>query len=1038
MAIQPGVYDQIITESIRRELNRLAQLTDVESLVIDLEEASAPDYLARHITQQIRLALKAMSRLDSDQPDARVNLVNSVIQQILSSANSDSFDPVESPPQLLQAIYTPPTAPVRPASPLSLSNLIMNSEGEPRLGSELFREMQSADSVLMLVSFIQWRGWQHLKVAFEELARSNKPVRILTTTYMGASDFHALQAIARLPNVQLRISLDGTRRRLHAKAWLFDRASGFGSAYVGSANLSGPALEDGIEWTVKLSQVEAPHIIDRFRGAFESMWADPDFESFDPDNPENSERIRTALESAKPGNGATARPLLFFDLKPHPYQEQILNQLEAERLDRGHYRNLVVAPTGTGKTLISAFDYKRQIPPSGIRPNLLFLAHREEILLQSRDAFRQVLRDESFGEMLAGGAQPASYNYLFSTIQSFQSRGLLNQVARDYWYFAVLDEAHHAGAESYEKILEQLRPHILLGLTATPERMDGKSILPWFDNRIADEMRIWHAIERQYLVPFDYYGIHDGTDLSALRWVRGHYDAKELSELYVRNARRANLVIQGFCDTYGNWAEARVLGFCVSVEHAEFMAAQFNQARIPSLAITSKSPDDLRSKATAMLRTREVNVLFTVDLFNEGVDIPEIDCVLFLRPTESSTVFLQQLGRGLRLRTGKNSCLALDFIGNQRREFRFDLKFSALFGGTRRQVTDQLESGITRLPGNCYFHLDKESRRQILENLKSRFRFTRVRLIQELQALAQSLGRRPSLLEFLEETQYDLADIYKPSDGGWAPIVSAAFPNEVPLTQLDIDLSSKFHHLLHIDSVTRIRYYQRILSNPAASDSSILERRMALMLSLRVLQKSFIKTVDSEDAAFQRLRLAPAAQSDFVELLEVLFDRIHSHSNETPYRPDWPLYLHRSYAREEILIAIGQTTAEHQVTSREGRYKIPHQNTEILFVTLDKSDKQFSPTTRYEDYAVSPTRFHWQSQSTTSESSNTGRNYIEQNANGAEFLLFIRPTKSDAFVFLGPVNYVSHIGSRPMSINWDLTSAMPPWLFERAASLRAA
>jgi superfamily II DNA or RNA helicase/HKD family nuclease len=1008
MAIPPGLYDQLVTASIRRELNRLADRASLESL----EEADAPDYLARHLAHQIRATLKAVPNAD------RAALINSLL--------TEDSDPVESPPQLLKAVYSPPAPPIRPFSPLSFSNLIMNSDGEPRLGSELIREMQTADRVLMLVSFIQWRGYQRLKQAFEELAHSNKPVLILTTTYLGASDFSALNAIAQLPNVQLKVSLDGTRRRLHAKAWLFERNSGFSSAYVGSANLSGPALEDGIEWTVKLSEVEAPHIINRFRGAFESMWEDPDFEPFDPFQPAQCDRLRTALESAKPGSTRQSRPLVFFDLAPHPYQQEILNQLEAERLDRGYFRNLVVAPTGTGKTLISAFDYRRQIPASGVRPNLLFLAHREEILTQSIHAFRQVLRDHSFGELLAGGTQPSSYRHLFCTTQSFLSR-LQTEVATDYWDYVVLDEAHHSAAESYERILAHLRPRILLGLTATPERMDGKSILPWFDYRVADEMRLWHAIDRQYLVPFDYFGIHDGTDLTSIAWSRDHYDAGQLSALYIGNASRADLVARQFHEIYGNPAEARALGFCISVDHAVFMAHRFTQAGIPSLAITSQSPADLRSQAPGKLRTREVNVLFTVDLFNEGVDIPEIDCVLFLRPTESSTVFLQQLGRGLRLNTGKNSCLVLDFIGNQRREFRFDLKYSALFGGTRRKVADQLESGITRLPGNCHFQLDRESQKQVLANLRTALRSTRARLVQELQAF----GRRPTLKEFLFETRYDLDDIYKPGQDGWSALIRAAFPAEPAPTGADLELTRQFRHVLHIDSVTRIKRYQLPWTDRACTS---LEQRLDLMLTLRLFQGR----TTLESSAAKSLLESPVARAEFLELLDVLLDRIHSHSDESPYRADWPLYLHRSFTRDEILVAIGQSTAERQGTSREGRYKIPNSKIELLFVTLDKSDKHFSPTTRYEDYAVSPTRFHWQSQSTTSESSATGRGYIEQSATGAEFLLFVRLTKADAFVFLGPVHYAGHTGSRPMSITWDLAHAMPAWLFDRAATLRAA
>lgn len=578
--------------------------------------------------------------------------------------------------------------------------------------------MANADQVFMVVSFIQWRGWQRLKDAFLTLADRRAPVKILTTTYIGATDFKAILELSRLPNVRLRISLDGRRRRLHAKAWLFQRDSGFSSVYVGSANLSGPALEDGIEWTVKLSEVEAPQIVDRFRGAFDSLWCDEEFEEFRSDDEEMHRRVRHALEYARSSPGRTdSGPPTFFDLRPHPFQQATLDQLESERVDRQSFRNLVVAPTGTGKTLIAAFDYARQ-PYAGVRPRLLFLAHREELLHQARHRFRHVLRNESFGGLLGGGEEPMDSQFLFSTIQSFRARNLLNSQGADYWEYVVLDEAHHAPADSYREIISALRPRILLGLTATPERMDGESILPWFNNRIADEMRLWHAIEHQYLVPFDYYGIHDGVDLSALSWSRGAYAIGELEERYLGNTRRANLAASEFCSIYGEWRQARALGFCVSIPHAEFMAEAFNRAGVPALPLTSRSAALERSEATKRLRDRNINVLFTVDLFNEGVDIPEADCILFLRPTESSTVFLQQLGRGLRLDTGKTTCLVLDFIGNQRREFRFDQRFLALFGGTRQHVIREIQTGITRLPATAISDSTRNRRKLCCRTLK--------------------------------------------------------------------------------------------------------------------------------------------------------------------------------------------------------------------------------------------------------------------------------------------------------------------------------
>jgi hypothetical protein len=386
--------------------------------------------------------------------------------------------------------------------------------------------------------------------------------------------------------------------------------------------------------------------------------------------------------------------------------------------------------------------------------------------------------------------------------------------------------------------------------------MDGESILPWFDHRIADEMRLWHAIERQYLVPFDYYGVHDGIDLSGLSWSRGAYAVSELEQHYLGNTRRANLIVKEFCEFYGDWHLARGLGFCVSIAHAEFMAESFRQAGIPALAITSESPAEERAQATSLLRNREVNILFTVDLYNEGLDIPEADCVLFLRPTESSTVFLQQLGRGLRLDTGKTNCLVLDFIGNQRREFRFDQRFLALFGGARQQVIREIETGITRLPGNCYFQLDKESRKVILENLKAQLQANRARMVAELRALAIQLGRRPTLIEYLAETRYELSDVYKQSIGGWYALLREAQFLTEPPTEPEIKLIKQFRHLLHIDSIRRLRLYLDLLNGSRVGTETLTadEKRMVQMLTFRLLQGEARQQRDEWEAGLTRLR----------------------------------------------------------------------------------------------------------------------------------------------------------------------------------------
>ena len=584
--LKEGLYDQLVTRRLRRSLDRQTSAS-LRSVVEALEENDCPGYLARHLIRQIKVALQGLSSVDRTR--RQIELANSLLSFV--NAREDDLgeaDFVDPPGEILRAIYRGTEPPKSPSTPLGISALLMNALDEPRLGFELEREMASADRVFMVVSFVQWRGWQRLKKSFHDLAERNVPIRLLTTTYIGATDFRAIQDLARLPNVDLRISLDGRRRRLHAKAWLFQRDNGFSSVYVGSANLSGPALEDGIEWTVKLSEVEAPHIVQRFQGAFDSLWCDEEFEQFRPEDEEFCRRVKLSLEDARsaPGRKESAPPV-FFDLRPHPYQQATLDQLESERTDKGHFRNLVVAPTGTGKTLIAAFDYVRQ-PYSGKRPRLLFLAHREELLQQARSRFRHVLRDESFGDLLGGGEEPSGFNHLFATIQSFRSRALLESQGAEYWEYVVLDEAHHVPAQGYREIVASFRPRILLGLTATPERMDGESILPWFGNRIADEMRLWHAVERQYLVPFDYYGVHDGTDLPGFPGAAVPTpSANSNSDTGQHSACQPNH--QGVLRDLWRLGQARALGFCVSIAHAQFMAQAFRDAGIPALAITSES-----------------------------------------------------------------------------------------------------------------------------------------------------------------------------------------------------------------------------------------------------------------------------------------------------------------------------------------------------------------------------------------------------------------------------------------------------------------
>lgn len=998
MPLREGLYERLLT---RRLLQALAQADG--RLVAErapLEDADSHTRLSRFLADEIERALRSVP----GGTEAQARLANALLGFLRGLAKRADPDELTLPPEILSAVHRG-RLPPRPETPLALSTLL-SRPGQPDLGHEIAREIASADRVDALVSFVTWSGVRRIRWALEELAGAGRPLRLITTTYTGATELKAVRALAQLPHVEVKVSYDGRRSRLHAKAWLFHRESGYSTAYIGSANLSASALAGGLEWMLKATESDLRHVIEIFRGAFESLWEDPEFERFNPER--DDDRLHQALRFARGGkSGESIAIPLFFSLKPYPFQQQILDDLHEQRGLLGRRRNLVVAATGTGKTMIAAFDYARQSP----HPRLLFVAHRREILVQALSTFRHVLRDEAFGELLTGNDRPEGFDHLFATVQSLLNQGLIERLGAKHWGFVVVDECHHLRADSYRPIVDRLRPDVFLGLTATPERADQQSLLPDFDGHVAAEIRLWHAIDKQLVVPFEYYGIADGTDLTELRWTRGAYADVDLERIYTGNDRRAELIARKYIEMRGG----RALGFCVSVRHAEFMAGRFSALGIPALAVHGDSPDGIRGSAPQRLRDGTVRALFTCDLYNEGVDLPYVDTLLLLRPTSSATVFLQQLGRGLRLADGKTSCLVLDFIGQHRKEFRFDRLLEALTGLPRGRLKQAVESDFPTLPSGCHLQLDRVAREIILDGLRQSLGGGIHRLSSELRAIGPV-----TLREFLEQTGREVKDVYRA--GGWTTLRAAA-GHQPAVSAGEATLSRAFGALSHLDDPDRIERLRRL----APPD------RVLLMLGYQI----FHRTQDCFRSAEWPDRLTPALREEAAQLADVLAARAHP-QQPPPIRQSWPIALHRSYDRREVLTAVGYWSETTKRPFREGVLRLNQQRAEIFFVTLDKSEKRFSPTTRYDDYAISPTLFHWQSQSTTTDTSPTGRRYLEQAQNGWSFYLFVRPDVHAPYVALGPCHYVSHTGSRPMSITWRLEQPIPGALFERYATLLAA
>ncbi len=1029
--LRPGLYDAVIDAALRRRIDAL----NVDLLADEdhLDDADVPDRLSRLFGDILRAALEATP----DRADRAQLMVG--LRQILQNAQTDPLEEgllklpgTDSPLSRLLEVRarrsglgaTQPTR--RPTTPLADSTLLINAPGEPALAQELQAELASADRADLLIAFVKWSGIRLVEEPIRELIARGGRIRVLTTTYTGASDLNALSALARW-GAEVRISFDNRRTRLHAKSWIFHRDSGASTAYIGSSNLSSAAMLDGLEWNVRLAALESPSLLEKIATSFEAYWASEEFIGFNPEDANQVMMVREALETAK-GSGSAAAPLSFFDLKPFGYQQTMLAALESERA-RGHNRNLVVAPTGVGKTMVAAFDYNRiGGTQEGERPRLLFVAHRERLLDQSLATFRQVLRDGSFGEKLVGGHTPAVGAHVFASIQSLNSQGRIDALDPAHYDVVVVDEFHHAEAPTYERLLERVRPRILLGLTATPERHDGRDVRRWFDGRTAYEMRLWHALDRGLLAPFHYFGVHDNVDLSHVRFTRGHYDDAELDELYTGNHARAALILKEVHRTVGDPLRMHALGFCISVEHARFMADRFNQAGIPSVAVTGDSSSHERDQAIRQLETGTLAALFTVDLFNEGVDIPKVDTVLFLRPTESATVFLQQLGRGLRLHEGKGCLTVLDFIGNAHGGFRFDLRYRALLGGTTKQVREQIEGGFPFLPPGCAMRLDRVARQVVLDNIRSSVG----RGVRWLASELRALGPDASLAEFLEHTGIEPVELYDGSRRSFTALRHEAFDG-APLSAERRKRLARLAALLHLEDDDRLGSIRAALQGQAATSQR--GRRLRHMVSSAFFDRT---PVAEWDKSLEELLSDELFGSELSELVDVLDERRREPTRPWPGESDIPLDLHARYRREEVFAALGITRNGRVPRMQAGVLYDPALNTDLLFVTLRKTEKGFSPKTMYRDHAVSRRLFHWETQHTAHAGTVTGRRYI---AATSRVLLFVREQRkqsnglAEPFVFLGPVHLKSYRGSQPMQIEWTLETDMPAWLYEQAAVL---
>ena len=1047
--LQHGLYEQVINNQLAEELSAVEES---RKSVAPIDKAEASKVLTQYLSDIVQQGLNNVADNGGD-VSAQVNLANQVVELIRNSTNEADFTEkcVDEKAEQLLAILKENDPRLaagktakdlsRPETSIAQSSLFTGAVHEPQMYTELKKEIVSADRIDMIVSFIKWSGLRLIINELQDFTKNGGKLRVITTSYMGATDVKAIEELCKLPNTKIKVSYDTKRTRLHAKTYAFYRDTGFTTAYVGSSNLSNAAISSGLEWNVKVTKKDLPETIDKIEATFESYWNSNEFEYY---NESQKERLARALKAEKYFD-SNSPELYTMDVTPYSYQQEILDKLEAERTVRGHFRNLVVAATGTGKTVISALDYKRFCLQNRDKPcRLLFVAHREEILRQSLYTFRAVLKDTNFGDLFVAGNRPESIDNLFVSIQTFNSQDFISKTDDDYYDYIIVDEFHHAAAPTYQKLLEYYNPKILLGLTATPERMDGKSILTYFDNRIAAEIRLPEAIDRKLLCPFQYFGVTDNVDLDSLKWSRGGYDKSELSNVYTFSGaiadRRADLVISSVLKYVTDIDEVKGLGFCVSVEHAEFMCNYFNEHGIPSMFLTGASPDEERKNAKNCLINGEVRFIFVVDIYNEGVDIPEVNTVLFLRPTESLTVFLQQLGRGLRLAENKECLTVLDFIGQANRKYNFEDKFAALLFNTTHSVTREIKDGFISVPKGCYIQLERKAAKYILDNIKASYGNT-AGLVSRISTFEEDSGFELNLGNFLDYYHLDPRSIYKYSS--FSRLCARAGVIGDFSEPLEEKMTKAFTRFAVIDSRRWISFLLDILpklDNFDFKNFSPVEKRMFQMFYITIWGNA-IEDWDSEEILDNIYLLSDSSVmlSELIELLKYRFEKIDFIDEPVNLGFDSPLDLHCTYTLNQLLVAMDFFKP---ATIREGVKWLSDKKLDVFFVTLNKSDKDYSPTTMYNDYSINESLFHWQSQSKTTEISPTGQRYIHHREQGSKVLLFVREFKTDhvsggaeAYTFLGTANYVKHEGSKPMNITWHLDRPIPAKFLKKTNKL---
>ena len=897
----------------------------------------------------------------------------------------------------------------------------------------LKEELENCNSFYFIVSFIKFSGIQLLISTLDELEKRGIKGKIVTSVYLNITDPKALSKLLEYKNLEIKI-YNNSRESFHTKAYLFSREK-HSSCIIGSSNLSQSALYSGEEWNVRLVKDDYLDIFDQSFTQFQKIWDSNEAVNL------STEFINKYDEFRKNNNNIET-----FDFRnlnqsenlfvPNKMQEDILEKLTLTK-KFGNKKGLVVAATGTGKTYLAAMDIKNSEPKS-----VLFIAHREELINNAFNVFSKILslNVEECG-FLSGNEKTFDKKFIFSTIQSLHRN--LEKFSSDSFEYIVVDEFHHSKANTYESVINYFKPDFLLGLTATPERMDGKDILELCEYNLVGEMGLREALEYDLLAPFHYFGIDDETiDYDEIPYNNGKYDEEILTDR-LNILKRVDFIDNKIKKIGYDGEKIMGIAFCTNIEHAKFMERELKEKGYNTSSIVAMDNQPKRKKILDDFQNVEIEILCVVDIFNEGIDIPNVNLLLFLRPTMSSTIFIQQLGRGLRKIKGKDFVTILDFMGNHKKEYLISKAFSENKNSDKQVMIYEVKNQFSNIPGASYIELDRICQNRIISKIESYNSFNKENIINEYLDFKNGLDREITAIDFLENIELFMR--IKDKFGSFYKAQKIIEKLSIKLTDIEESLLELVEKNLNLKYPYEIIIIQILVEKGVVFLSDIYDRFEFIFseninkaiqesLVLRAMQElSEYEGIDFEDKRVIFNAKNAVFSDEFKNRLNGLIELgILNFKREISIKEfnENILVKYKKYSRIELQILLNSSA---QKGSWRAGYSVSY-NHICLFITLNKS-LVTKEELRYDNYFHRQDIVQWISQSKTSHDSKIGQMYLNHEKMEMKVHIFIRKDPvlengaASAFTYLGESDYHSSHGDKPMYILWKLRNKIPDHLF---------